>query len=196
VHRIKGEVIKTVPFDIVFSFIIGSGIALWFKEELRAEARVVFHPYFAVALIFECFFYLPLGFWLYYFYPAWSWMYFFDPAALEPLNLAVLGVVMVSLYLLALVAGFQLAQFLIKRGRERSAAVITICALLILGLFCLFTLKRLLWVGDFQRWNDGLATFLVKHRLAYINALMAVLGFGSLAFLLRKLKGQNFSPLA
>ena len=69
-------------------------------------------------------------------------------------------------------------------------------ALVALSVFCLATLKRLLWVGDYQHWNNGLGTFLLCHRLSYINGVMAILGFGSLAAFLRKLKGQSFSPLA
>ena len=187
---------KTVPFDILFSFIIGSFIALWFEEELRSESRPLFNPYFGAALIFECFFYLPLGFWLYYFYPAWSWMYFFDPASKDPQIMAVLGVVMISCYLVALVLGFQLAQFLIRKNKAKFAIIIAALALVALSVFCLATLKRLLWVGDYQHWNNGLGTFLLFHRLSYINGVMAILGFGSLAALLRKLKGQSFSPLA
>ena len=188
--------IKTVPFDILFNFIVGLGVALWFKEELRAETRWFFHPYLGAALVFECFFYIPLGFWLYYFYPAWSWMYFFDPSKLDPLNLAVLGVVMVGCYLLALILGFQLAQFLIRKNKERAVIITAVVCLAVMSIFCLATLNRLLWVGDYQAWQYAGAVFLLKHRLGYINGIMAVLGFGSLLFLLRKLKGQNFSPLA
>jgi len=175
---------------------VGLGVALWFKEELRAETRWLFHPYLGAALVFECFFYMPIGLYLYYFHPAWSWMYFFNPAALEPLNLAVLGVVMVGCYLLALILGFQLAQFLIRRNNERAVIITAGVSLAVLSIFCLITIRRLLWVGDYQAYNYAGAVFLLKHRLGYINAIMAILGFGSLLFLLRKLKGQNFSPLA
>ena len=188
--------IKTVPFDVILSFIIGSSVALWFKEELQAGVRPWFNPYFGAALVFECFFYLPLGLWLYYFHTAWSWMYFFDPASLKPVTLAVLGVIAVSCYLLSLVFGFQLAQFLIRRKKQKAALAVTGFALLLLGLFCLFTLKRLLYVGDYHAWKMGLGIFLPRHRLSCLNTTMAVLGFGSLALLLRKLKGQAFSPLA
>lgn len=175
---------------------MGLGVALWFKEELRAESRWFFHPYLAAALIFECFFYMPIGLWLYYFYPAWSWMYFFDPSTLEPLNLAVLGVVMVGCYLLSLILGFQIAQFLVRRNRERAVLIVAGVSLAVLSIFCLITMKQLLWVGDYKTWQYRTAVFLLQHRLGYINGLMAVLGFGSLILLLRKLKGQNFSPLA
>ena len=178
------------------SFIIGNFIALWFREELRREQRKFFHPCLGAGLVFECFFYVPLGIYLYYFHPAWSWMYFFDPNSLTSLELAVLGVAMVSCYLLSLVIGFQLAQFLIRKKQDRAVMIILAVALIGLGLFCLFTRDRLLWVGDFPGGSKGSnMVLLLKHRLSWINSIMAILGFGSLALLLRKLKGiSDCSP--
>ena len=137
---------------------------------------------------------MPLGVYLYYFYPAWSWMYFFDPNSLKEIDLAVLGVAMVFSYLLSLILGFQLAQVLVRRQKERALVIIILVGLIGLGFFCLFTKNRLLWVGDYAewiKWNRGMesgAIFLLKHRLSWVNSIMAVLGFGSLGLLLRKLK--------
>ena len=86
-------------------------------------------------------------------------MYFFDPASKDPQIMAVLGVVMVLCYLVALVTGFQLTQFLIRKSKAKIAIVITALALVVLGVFCLLTLKRLLWVGDYQTWSNGLEPF-------------------------------------
>ncbi len=175
------------------NFILGNFLALFFREQLRAEPRRFFHPYLAAGLLFEGFFYVPLGIYLYYFYPAWSWMYFFDPASLNPTNLAVLGVIMASCYLLSMVLGFQLARFLVRRGKDRAAVIIMALGLIGLGAFCLLTLNRLLWVGDYLVWKNHSGDLLLKHRLSWINTLMAVTGFASLAVLLRKLKGSSLS---
>jgi len=177
----------------MLNFIVGNFLALFFREQLRAEPRRFFHPYLAAGLWFEVFFYLPLGVYLYYFYPAWSWMYFFNPATLAPSTLAILGVAMVSSYLVALVLGFQLARFLVRRGHDRAVMLIVAVGLLGLGGFCLLMLDRLLHVADYPVWKNGGGDLLLKHRLSWINGVMAVAGFSGLAILLRKLKGVSLS---
>jgi len=189
-------VIETVPFDIIFSFILGAFLAYWFKNELRIGARVWFHPYFAAGVVFQGFFYIPLGIYLYYFYPAWSWMYFFDPFSVDGLSLALLGIIALSCYLLFFILGFQLGQFLIKRNQPKALIKILIIALIILSIFSLLTIHRLLWVGDYQAWHNGIANFILNEALGWMIILMALLGFGSLTMVLKKLHGQNFSPLA
>jgi len=187
-------VIETVPFDIIFSFIIGVGLAWFFKDQLKKPEVGAFSPYFALGLIFECFFYLPLGIYLYYFYPAWSWMYFFDPSGLSPLNLAVLGILMVGCYVISYAIGFQLARLLIKSGRMGALKIIFGISVAVLFIFCLVTLNRLLFVGDYKSWRDGLAVVLFRHRLGLINTIMALCGFGALFWLLNKMR--KFQSLA
>jgi len=189
-------VIKTVLFDIIFSFTLGAFLAYWFKQELKNEARAWFHPYFATGLVFQGFFYIPLGVYLYYFYPAWSWMFFFDPLSVDRLSLALLGIIALSGYLLFYIFGFQLGQFLIKRNKPKALMKILILALVILCVFSLLTINRLLWVGEYQDWHNGIADFILNKPLGWMIILMAILGFGSLAMVLKKLHGQNFSPLA
>lgn len=139
-------------------------------------------------MVFELFFYVPLGVYLYYFYPAWSWMYFFDPDSIDQLQLAILGVIMPSSYLVSMVIGFKIIQFLLRRQLKKIALLVLGIAIIFLSAFCLLTMDRLLWVGDYQGWKKANAILLLKHRLSWINALMALAGFGSLVAMLRKLK--------
>jgi len=185
-------VIETVPFDIIFSFIIGGGLALLFEKELKSARSGFFNPYFVSGLIFEGLFYLPLGIFLYYFYPAWSWMYFFNPSSLSLLKLALLGMIMTSGYVLSYVLGFQIIRVLNQRGSQRASKIILGTALGILGIFCLFTLNRLFYVGDYQVWREGLAVLFFQHRLFWINLLMALIGFGCLSRLIFRLKRFSF----
>jgi len=159
-----------------------------FREELRADKRAFFHPILASGVVFEVFFYVPLGVYLYYFYPAWSWMYFFDLDSIAQLQLAILGVIMPISYLVSLVIGFEIVQFLLRRQMQKVAFLVLILAIIFLSAFCLLTLNRLLWVGDYQAWKNANAILLLRHRLSCINAVMAVAGFGSLTVMLRKLK--------
>jgi len=185
-------VIKTVPFDIIFSFIIGGALALLFEKELKSTRSGFFNPYFISGLIFEGLFYLPLGIFLYYFYPAWSWMYFFNPGSVSLLKLALLGIIMTFSYILSYGLGFQLIRFLNQRGSKRGAKIILGSAVGILAFFSLFTLNRLFYVGDYQVWREGLAVLFFRHRLFWINLLMAVIGFGALFRLIQQLKKLSF----
>lgn len=183
--------IKTVPFDILFSFIIGLAIVILCSRQVAAASRSVLNRYFLGAVMFETFFYVPIGIYLYYFHLDWSWMYFFNPAESSPSTIKTLGILAVATYMLALVAGFQVGQFLIRRDKEKTALRILIVSVAILALFCLATINRLLFIGDYESWSNGLATLLLKHRVGYINLAMAVCGGAALFFMIASFRSES-----
>jgi hypothetical protein len=184
-------VIKTVPFDVLFSFIIGLFIVLACGRQVKSGRRVVLNHYFLGAVLFEFFFYIPIGIYLYYFHTDWSWMYFFNPASLSPATIKALGLLAITSYMLALIAGFQLGQFLIRRNRDKTALRILIICLAVLGLFSLATLHRLLYIGDYSSWKNGLAVLLLTHRVGYINLAMAVTGGAALFFMIMNFRREK-----
>ncbi len=183
--------IKTVPFDILFSFIGGLFIVLACARQVKGVPEVMRNHYFLGAVLFEAFFYIPLGVYLYYFHTDWSWMYFFNPADHSPATIKALGLFAMVFYMLALVAGFQLGQFLIRRDNERTAIRILVVCLLVLGVFSVATLNRLLYIGDYSTWRNGLAQLLLTHRVGYINLAMAVTGGAALVFMIRNFRREK-----
>ncbi len=175
--------IETVPFDILFSFIIGTGLVLFCSRQLKGAPRAVLNRYFLGAVLFQTFFYIPIGIYLYYFHPDWSWMYFINTADYSPTTVKLLGLIAIISYMLALIFGFQWAQFLVRRNRESLVRRVLVIALVVLGLFSLFTLHRLFYIGDYTSWQNDMAVLLLKHRVGYINLAMALAGGAALYFM-------------
>jgi hypothetical protein len=181
-------VIETVPFDIIFSFIIGMGIVLVCSNEVKNAEKPVLNRYFTGTLLFQTLFYIPIGIYLYYFHTAWSWMYFLNPSQHSPASMKLLGLIAILCYMLALIIGFQWGQFLVRRDKGRLALRILVIALVVLGIFSLLTLHRLFYIGDYSSWQNDLAVFLMKHRVGYINIVMAAAGGAALYFMISNFK--------
>jgi len=180
----------TVPFDIIASFIFGVVIALACSAQVKEEGSAFFNPYFLGAVLFEVCFFLPFGVYLYYFYPDWSWMYFFDPGRLQPRTLKLLGLVAMACYLGSLIFGFQVAQFLIRRGQGKAAGWMALTALVGLGIFSLITINRLMFIGSYADYQAGLSTLLLRHRVGYLNTMVGIIMAGSLFFMIRTFRAS------
>jgi hypothetical protein len=175
----------TVPFDILLSFIFGAGIALACAPQVKGAGSAVLNPCFLGAVLFEIFFFLPFGIYLYCFYTDWSWMYFINPAQLAPRTVKILGFAAMIGYLAALIAGFQVAQFLVRRRLEKTGWAMLGAALLALAVFSLLTINRLMNIGSYNAYFADQATLLVQHRVGYLTALVGIIMAGALFFMIR-----------
>ena len=175
----------TVPFDIPASFLFGAVIALACAPQVRRSGNALLNPYFLGAVLFEVFLFLPFGAYLYYFHTDWSWMYFFDPSQIESRTVKLLGFAALSGYLAALIVGFQLTQYLVRRDRTGAARLAALTVLAGLGLFSLLTSDRLLHIGSYADYAAGSAALLFRHRVGYLNTMVGILMAGSLYFMIR-----------
>jgi len=181
----------TVPFDILLSFVFGALIALACGPQVKEVRSALLNPCFLGAILFELFFFIPFGTYLYYFYTDWSWMYFFNPAQLLPRTVQILGLAAMAGYLGSLIIGYQLAQYLVRHDLEKTGRVILGLALLVLAIFSLLTLDRLFYIGSYDDFVAGQATWLMQHRVGYLNTLVGIVMAGSLFFMIRTFRAPQ-----
>jgi len=189
-------VVKTVPFDISASFIIGMLVPLAGAGGLRSADSVLANRFFLAVVLFEVLFFIPLGTYLYFFYPGWSLMYFINPEALAPDTLRALGIMALASYMMSAIAGYLLSAVLIRRGKENAASLILAAAALLLGVFSALTLARLFQVGTYAQWTaaPAAAKNLMTHRIGYVIAMDALAATAALFMLIRELRKTD-SPL-
>jgi hypothetical protein len=180
-------VIKTVPFDIPASFLIGMLVPIVCANRIGEASSAVKNQYFLGLVLFELFFFLPLGAYLYFFYPDWSLMYFVDPANFSEAVKGYIGGGALACYLLAAVAGFVTAAQLVRTDRRRTALLVFGGVALAMGVFCAFTIRQLGQVGDYAAWNalPRTTVALYRHRLGYIVGIDATAATAVLGLMLR-----------
>jgi len=189
-------VVKTVPFDISASFIIGMLVPLAGAGGLRSADSVLANRFFLAVVLFEVLFFIPLGTYLYFFYPGWSLMYFINPEALAPDTLRALGIMALASYMMSAIAGYLLSAVLIRRGKENAASLILAAAALLLGVFSALTLARLFQVGTYAQWTaaPAAAKNLMTHRIGYVIGIDGLAATAALFMLIRELRKTD-SPL-
>ncbi len=185
--------IKTVPFDIPLSFIIGMLIPLVCPKGISASKSLINNRYFLAAVLFELFFFIPLGTYLYFFHPDWSLMYFVDPSALSQAAVEAIGLIALSSYMASTVAGFLVASRLIRSGKTSLATAVLIVLLVGLSAFSLVTMDQLTSVGSFSAWSatPKTTTPLYLHRIGYVIGVDALAAGAALVVLLRSLRRQE-----
>jgi hypothetical protein len=181
---------KTVPFDILLNFIIGMLAALAWREGVRRHRNLALNRYLLGVVLFELFFFIPLGAYLYFFFPDWSLMYFVDPAALSEGAREAVGGAALACYLAAIMGGFLLAAYLVRKDRGGIAMLILALAALGLGVFSAVTLARLMGVGTCAQFTalPRATVPLWAHRVGYITGVYGAAATIALAALLRNLQ--------
>lgn len=145
--------IKTVPFDIILSFMIGLAVPLLLADRVKRAGGVMSDQSFLATALFELFFFIPIGAYLYFFHTDWSLMYFVDPGQYGISTRILIGVVSLSLYMGATVLGYAAASFMVRAGMERKAAIVFVALAVLLGVFSAFTFRQLTMIGSFAEWR-------------------------------------------
>jgi hypothetical protein len=166
-------VIATVPFDLMFSVLVGlvfagcarvqfgGGVAPWGRE-------------LAAVLLFEGIVIWPVALYFYFVFPDWSWMYLVDPRHL-PWGTAAL---VLLAYAAALLGGYVGGWALLRAHRQKALAATVTGAAAALGVFSLVCRGRLLAAGSFEEYHAGRALFLTQGKLIWA---LVVTGVGVLA---------------
>ncbi len=140
--------IKTIPLDIIFSFLIGTIFALISKNEIEKNESYKTLG-FKLAGIYGLWFGLTVTY-FYFKYPDWMYCYFLDVS----LILIIVGWFMfMSALFLAGLSGYLLSASFIKLKLNKF--ILTIYSLVMFGLVFLFTSDRYFVLGNYKQFQSG-----------------------------------------
>jgi hypothetical protein len=169
----------TVPFDLIFSVLIGLAFAACARAQFSSGVSPWGRELYAV-LSFEGIILWPVAIYFYVVYPDWSWMYFVDPHRL-PFGVSVL---VLLAYVATLLGGYLSGWALVRARRQRLLAA----ALAVVGLVLFWLLVscrgRLFSGGTFAQFHAGHPPSLSEGKLAFalvatdlgVSAAMVVVG--------------------
>ncbi len=188
--------IKTVPFDITASLVLGLLVPLINPDYIRGARHGVRNWYFVALVMFELFFFIPLGTYLFFFYPDWSLMFFIDPAAMDPVSLRMTGLLAICSYMAAAMAGFAVSAVLIRKDKLRQAWTTALVLAGALGVFSLITVTRLMEVGTYAQFmaSPKETTFLYGHTIGIVISVDAALAAVALISMLRIFRKAGTQP--
>lgn len=145
--------IKTIPLDLLISFVIGAICALSAAEALEKEESM-FNTYFFRANIITLTSIIPLGIYLANRYTAWSWMYYVDPGG----HSRIWTWFAVSGYYIMMVIGFHVAYINIKLKRKGNVYIYIALSLIAQSLILLSATGRFMYIhNDYSVWFAGKA---------------------------------------
>ncbi len=172
------------------NFILGLFLALVFSRQLAQTANPILNRFFLGTVLYGLLFFAPVGVYLYYFHTDWSLMYYSVFMNMPVEKLAWFGVLAISLYMLALIIGFQVGFFWIKQDKAKLGWIVLGGLLVLLGGYSLISIDRLGNVGTFAEWQAGQAVPLLKHHLNYIVSLDAVISSVVIILMIRAFKAE------
>jgi hypothetical protein len=161
--------IPTVPFDLMFSLLVGLVFAGCARQQFSGGAA----PWgreLAAVLLFQAIVLWPVALYYYLVYPDWSWMYFVDAHRL-PSGVSIL----VLLACVAMLLGGYLSGWaLLRSRRQRVLGGIVAGLLLFLIVFVIVARARLFSAGSFAEYHAGHAPSVNQGKLAWALVVTAI----------------------
>lgn len=142
---------KTIPFDLIFNFMLGLFIPYVARDRLRKIDTIFLNKYFGAVLLVAVAIMAPVGYFIFAYYPDWSMMYFVNPAGAHPY----LKFVVVGMYIFANLLGYITGQSFVKQHRDKLALGLLITLGLVLGAFSAINAKRFYFLTGFRDYQDG-----------------------------------------
>jgi hypothetical protein len=182
-------VIPTVPFDLIFSVLVGLVFAACARQQFTGGAA----PWgreLAAVLSYEAIIVWPVGLYFYVVFPDWSWMYFVDPERL-PWGISVL----VFLGYLATLLGGYLAGWALLRARQEKVLYGVLGSVgLVLTIFTVVCRRRLLSEATFDQFRTGHSLSVAEGKLvwAILVTIVGVTGAGAVVGFTLWEQGKRF----
>ncbi len=168
-----------IPFDIVVSFVAGQMLALSARKQLKKEPSIFFNVYLFIAALWMAILYAPSAMFFFHNWTDWNVMYIVPP---EKLPSYVIWLDCSALFLV-LLFGFISAHILIRRGNDKLIVVSSIAAVVALLAFMWITFDRSFFVGSYEEWKAGTATWLFSSPVWTANIYSGVIDLVPLGYL-------------
>ena len=181
--------IPTVPFDLIFSVLVGLIFSACARQQFAGGAA----PWgreLAAVLSFEALIIWPVALYFYLVYPDWSWMYFVDP---HKLPWGVSFLVMLG-YVATLLAGWLAGWAILRARKPRVLYGVLGGGALFLLVFSLLCRARLSNNGTFAEYHAGQAMAVSEGKLVWalgVTALGVAAAVALVGFTLRE-QGKRF----
>jgi hypothetical protein len=143
-------VVATVPFDLIFGFLVGLVFAGCARAQFSGGAMPWGRELVAV-LLYEGIIVWPVALYFYFVFPDWSWMYFVDAQRLP----RTVSLLVLLGYLVALMAGYFIGWALLRAHKGRYLAGFAAGVAVGLAAFSLALRARLFSVGTFAEFHAG-----------------------------------------
>jgi hypothetical protein len=169
-------VIPTVPFDLIFSVLVGLLFSACARQQFSGGAA----PWgreLAAVLSFEALILWPVALYFYLVYPDWSWMYFVDPKKL-PWGISVL--VMLG-YVATLLAGYLGGWAILRARKPRILYGVLGGVALVLLVFAILCRGRLANNGTFAEYHAGTALSAGEGKLVWALGVTSLGVAGAIA---------------
>jgi hypothetical protein len=162
-------VIATVPFDLIFSVLVGLVFAGCARQQFSGGAQPWGRELVAV-LSFEAIILWPVALYYYLVYPDWSWMYFVDSRRL-PSGVSIL---VLLAYVATLLGGYLAGWALLRARRERVLLAAMGGVSLTIAVFVISCRHRLLSSGTFAEYHAGHALSVGEGKLAWALGVTSI----------------------
>jgi hypothetical protein len=162
-------VIPTVPFDLIFSVLVGLVFATCARQQFTGGAA----PWgreLAAVMIFEAIVLQPVALYYYLVYPDWSWMYFVDARRL-PSGISIL---VLLAHVATLLGGYLGGWALLRAGKLRALLGTVAGLTLALIIFIIVCRGRLFASGSFAQWHGGHPPSAGEDKLAWALVVTAI----------------------
>jgi hypothetical protein len=177
-----------IPFDLTFGFIAGLLLAFSAKRELKNENNLFSNKFIYIAVLWMAVFYCPSTMWFQYEWPFWNTMYFLAPNDLP----GYLIWLEATFLIIALLAGFLLAHYLIRYDKDTYVLIISIVTAIILILFLIILYDRSFFVGTYSEWIANTTIALWESPLFTAALIAGFVDVSSLIYILYRF--INFNP--
>jgi hypothetical protein len=145
-------VLPTVPFDLIFSVLVGLVFAGCARQQFAGTGGAA--PWgreLAAIMTFEAIVLWPVALYYYMVYPDWSWMYFVDARRL-PSGVSIL---VLLAHVATLLGGYLGGWWLLRAGKLRELAGAVAGLTILLIVFVIVCRGRLFSSGSFAEWSAG-----------------------------------------
>ena len=161
--------IPTVPFDLIFSVLVGLVFAACARQQFTGGAA----PWgreLAAIMTFEAIVLWPVALYYYMVYPDWSWMYFVDARRL-PSGVSIL---VLLAHVATLMGGYLGGWALLRAGKQRALLGAVAGLTVSLIIFVIACRGRLFASGSFAQWSAGNAGSASDGKLAWALVVTAI----------------------
>lgn len=168
--------ITTIPADLIILLSLGMTFALGTFRNFNPGGSILVNRYFMAGLLFNTLFCMPIAIYCYVVFPDWCWMYWLD-ASDAPTWLVWSAF---ACYYVSFTIGFAAAVQAERKRKGLGARVLSITALVFL-LFIIVYVRRALFVGSIEEFQDGSILFILA------RPLLSLIVFGGMALALTAL---------
>lgn len=177
--------VKTVPHDVLLSYVIGHIFAIASAKSCIEAGSVKENICFKRALVFQLLVFVPIGIFLLIVLPSWSFFYLVNPEG----ALVILPILGIICYVAAMIIGYRHGAFLARKGDLKSSLLVIGVVLIVASVLFIIFVRRFLFIGTYEEFHALVGTLplnFFQPKVLIIAAVIGVYFLGALLYVLHK----------